>query len=233
MKELDPQKTRQRDEFLFSEGDGWFRRNSAHLATQESLSSFLLGRLIPQHDLEIPAVLEIGCGDGRNLESFATDHCNLFGTDPSSDAVRAGRVRNPELNLAVGCSDELDFEDESFDVVLFGFCLYLVDRSLLFRSVAEADRVLKSGGQLIIIDFDPDAPTKRSYVHVDGLYSHKMDYSRLFLANPAYTLAEKISSDHRFSLTPTNPSERVAIWSLKKNAMTAYVEELPEQLADG
>jgi adenylyltransferase/sulfurtransferase len=42
----------------------------------------------------------------------------------------------------------------ALDLVLFGFCLYLVDRKLISRVVAEADRVLKDTGFLGIVDFD-------------------------------------------------------------------------------
>ena len=33
------------------------------------------------------------------------------------------------------------------------------------RAVAEADRVLRDGGALAIVDFDPEAPCVRPYHH--------------------------------------------------------------------
>ena len=78
-----------------------------------------------------------------------------------------------------------------FDVVYFGFCLYLVDRFDLFQVVAEADRVLKTGGFLFITDFDPRIAMKRKYHHKEGVYSYKMKYENLFLGSPSYTLIEK------------------------------------------
>jgi ubiquinone/menaquinone biosynthesis C-methylase UbiE len=215
----------QRDQFLKSEGDAWFRRNSAHLAEKESLSTFLLSKITLSPATAGRTVLEIGCGDGRNLDSFGVGSSSLYGIDPSREAVIAGTQRNPSLRLAVGSSDDLPYGDNHFDVVIFGFCLYLIDRSLLFKSVAEVDRVLKDGGQLIIIDFDPKSPSKRPYLHVNGLISYKADYSKIFLGDPAYSLIQKIASDHSFSLIPTEPSERVSVWSLRKDLANAYQQE--------
>ena len=103
-----------------------------------------------------------------------------------------------------------------------GFCLYLVDRSLLQRVVAEADRVLANGGLLAILDFDPDVPCARPYHHRPGLMSYKMDYAALFLANPAYVLVDKLSTSHTTGQWDPDPQERVALSLSRKNLEQAY-----------
>ena len=70
--------------------------------------------------------------------------------------------------------------------------MYLIDRSLLMKAVSEADRVLKDNGFLVITDFDPIYPFKNKYLDMDQIHSYKADYSKLFLANPSYSLVEKV-----------------------------------------
>ena len=161
----------QRDEFLATEGNQWFARNRSALdaasPAREKIVDRLAGQLAPGRATR---VLEIGCGQGQNLASLAARQpIEGHGIAPSSDAIACGAARYPGLRLQVGTADSLPFPDGAFDLVWFGFCLYLVDRSLLQRVVAEADRVLANGGLLAILDFDPDVPCARPYHHRPGL----------------------------------------------------------------
>ncbi len=214
----------QRDEFLASEGNQWFARNRSALdaasPARERIVDRLAGQLAPGRATR---VLEIGCGQGQNLASLADRQpIEGHGIDPSSDAVASGAARYPGLRLQVGTADALPFPDGAFDVVWFGFCLYLVDRPLLQRVVAEADRVLADGGLLAILDFDPDVPCARPYHHRPGLMSYKMDYAALFLANPAYVLVDKLSTSHTTGQWDPDPQERVALSLCRKNLEQAY-----------
>jgi SAM-dependent methyltransferase len=214
----------QKREFLVAEGDRWFARNRAALAAPSPLRDLVIERIASQLSPGTPArVLEIGCGQGGNLAALAVRHpIDGSGIDPSQEAVTAGSAQYPALSLRTGTADELPYEDASFDVVWFGFCLYLVDRTLLMRAVSEADRVLRDGGVLVIVDFEPEAPCARSYSHRPGLLSYKMDHSRLFLANPAYVLAEKHATSHTTGRWEHDPQERVALTICRKDLEHAY-----------
>lgn len=218
------EQTNQRDVFAAQEGDGYFRRNRASLDKGSEIRDLVIHRIA--HQLSATAtsrVLEVGCATGANLAVMGgLRPIAGFGVDPSAAAVASGNVRYPALSLTAATADRLPYEDASFDVVWFGFCLYLIDRALLHRVVAEADRVLKDGGTLAIHDFDPDAPTVRPYHHHPGLNSYKMDYARLFLADPAYVLAEKISFTHQSAHWSPDAQERVGLWICRKNTQAAY-----------
>lgn len=218
------ERTPQRDEFLASEGNSWFERNAPMLAAPSPMRSLVVSRVAASlAGRQRAAVLEIGCGRGDNLHALGQSRgISGHGLDPSAKAIEAGRAAYPQLELRQGTADTLPFADASFDLVWFGFCLYLVDRSLLQRAVAEADRVLRDGGLLAIVDFDPDVPSIRPYHHRAGLSSYKMDYSRLFLANPAYVLAEKISTSHETGLWSADPQDRVALTICRKDLAHAY-----------
>ena len=213
----------QKSEFLRTEGDAFFQRNQQSLLPDGQLAATdpllaLLSTWSP-----FPArVLEIGCANGWRLDRVrALGAVKLHGVDPGAGAVAAGRRAYPDLDLQVGTADQLPFPDASFDLVIFGFCLYLCDPSDYFRIVAEADRVLACSGQLCVLDFDPPFPYRNPYAHKPGLYSYKMDFGRLFLGHPHYQLREKRVCGHGGG-TGMNPDDRIAVTWLTKNGPEAW-----------
>jgi ubiquinone/menaquinone biosynthesis C-methylase UbiE len=216
----------QKEVFLESEGDQWYRRNAAALAAASTVRDLAAQTIAPALPKGRPAqVLEIGCGRGDNLAALEKlGVIEGHGIEPSAEAVRAGASAFPQFQLLQGTADALPHADGSMDIVWFGFCLYLVDRSLLMLAVAEADRVLRDGGAVAIIDFDPSVPTARGYHHRQGLCSYKMDYSKLFLANPAYTLADKRAASHAGPGWTVDAQERLGIWLCVKDSASAYAQ---------
>ena len=213
----------QKSAFLNGEGDEYLRRNLAKMNAKNASEDI---RLFARYSKPRAKVLEIGCANGAKLAQLqALVPCEAWGIDPSAEAIRSGCQRFPNLHLSVGTADHLDFPDASFDFVIFGFCLYLVDRPLLTRVMAEADRVLCDRGFLGITDFDAKTPCKRPYAHYAGIWSYKLDYGKLFAQLPHFVLAEKISYSHnggdRFAF---DPQERVASWVLAKDHDGAYLE---------
>ena len=174
--------------FLEGEGDAWFERNMRILGSRKLPESDpLLMDIIklPSVDGET-RVLEIGCGDGTRLNWLRENlGYRCHGIDPSATAVEVARRRG--IDAIVGTADQLPYGDITFDIVIFGFCLYLCDREDLFRIACEADRVLREQGWLLILDFYSPTPLRREYDHHSGVLSYKMDYRTLFTWNPAYT----------------------------------------------
>lgn len=219
-----PHDPKQKEIFLSGEGNAWHQRNreGVSLLTTDPVLDALAGL-----DWRPRRVLEIGCGNGWRL-ALLRDRTGAAceGLDPSREAVEDGKARRPDLSLRVGTADDLSgFEAGAFDLVLFGFCLYLVDRSDLFRVVAEADRVLADGGVLGIYDFCPPSPYANPYVHDSRVSSFKMDYARAFLWNPAYTELRRVVAHHahRPGLDAlANPDDRVAVTLLRKDVAGAY-----------
>jgi SAM-dependent methyltransferase len=208
----------QKDAFLEGEGNAWYGRNLLHL--REPGPGIVLNTL-EETGIVPKSVLEIGCANGYRVAQI----CERFGAvgsgiEPSSNAVADGRIRFPSLTLEVGTADALPFADGQFDVVVFGFCLYLVDPRLHLRCVAEADRVLAEGGLLLIYDFIEPIPYYNEYAHLPGIRSHKMEFSRFFLASPAYKLLR------RNMVVPERgvprPDQAVGVDVLTKNYATAF-----------
>lgn len=218
---------KQSDAFLSSEGNAWFERNQcdwkAPMARRE------LSRWCEPFKDGINNILEIGAGSGFPL-AFLADSLDsrATGIEPSQAAVEnwvnaKSRVDcGKGVSLIQGVASELPFEDGSFDVVGFGFCLYLVDRGSLFRSISEADRVLRDGGLLYIEDFDPSKRYSNTYIHMDGIRSFKSDYTSIFLASGHYCLVSKCSYSHSSNSFDSVIDERVSMNLMYKQEAIAY-----------
>ena len=89
-------------------------------------------------------VLEIACGTGR-FSNLATAAC-----DASQESLKVARRRHPSLPLICADAARLPFAPACFDAV-FGFHLLMhLDEANVDATFAEASRVLKPGGVLVI-----------------------------------------------------------------------------------
>jgi len=166
------------------EGDAWHARNKS----ADRSSDPVLHQIFTNPNINPTTVLEIGCGTGWRLARIMDRYygADCRGCDLSWEAIEAGRNRYKRLGLRVASADSIGYPNDSFDLVILGFFMYLVDREDLFRVVAEVDRVLRDKGFLVIHDFLPDEPHSRDYAHDPRLSTYKMGYHQLFMANPSY-----------------------------------------------
>jgi len=211
----------QGDIFLSGEGDEWFSRNSAKLVNSNSKQIDLLEieSVLNPFKNDINRILEIGCSNALKLEFLAKKFEAVgSGVDPSLMAINDAKHRHSKLlgSLKVGLAERLDFASDEFDVVVFGFCLYLQDRSSLLSAFNEADRVLRKGGFLVVTDFDPGTPKDNQYIHRSGVKSFKQDYAKYFIDELGYYLVSKRSFSHRLNGFDINPDERVSTQILFK-----------------
>jgi SAM-dependent methyltransferase len=213
----------QKNVFLQSEADAWYLRNHQALANRDFANNDPVTTAIveianlPQYlgDKEKLQILEIGCGEGKRLAWLAENlSVEVFGIEPSSLAVR--QACDNGIKALRGTADQLSFKDSTFDIVIFGFCLYLCDRQDLFRIAQEADRVLKTDAWLLINDFFAPTPVRREYHHKSGIFSYKMDYRTLFDWHPAYTCYSHRLNHHGNSSYTDNPQEWVAMSVMRK-----------------
>jgi ubiquinone/menaquinone biosynthesis C-methylase UbiE len=200
---------KQKNIYLNTEGNSWFKRNlNCDSRNYEYINSFI--PLIKDKD----KILEIGSSDGTKLDYLSRKipslNLSLFGIDPSYESINFGSDLYPNLNLKQGTSDQIEFDNQYFDVVILGFCLYLVDRELMFKTISEVDRTLKQGGYVVITDFETPFPVKRKYEHHEGLFSYKNNYSNFFLGGGHYSLVNKIHFSHSTDIFNPDINERVS-----------------------
>jgi SAM-dependent methyltransferase len=211
--------TSQKDIFLASEGDAYFRRNQAALESRDYSADWICKR-IAAFGNERLRILEIGCSDGSRLRylSSKAGH-DVTGIDPSEAAIE--QATRQGVKAFTGTADALPFAAGSFDVLIFGFCLYLCDDSDLFRIAAEADRVLADPGWLLIFDFAARAPVYKPYHHRPGVWSRKMDYSSLFSWHPGYALASYEKCHHSTLQWSDDVDEWVSLACLRKHGRSS------------
>jgi len=171
---------KQSDIFAESEGDAWLERNRALVGRDP------VGEAIDHLGLKPQRVLEIGCANGWRLAALrAKFDCEVNGVEPSMQGCIDAAIRRvPVWRIT---AESLPAQDDSFDLVIYGFCLYLTDPADWFRIVAQGDRVLKNGGHLIIHDFfEPTRPFAKRYAHRDDLLAYHVRFSGLWLSHPWY-----------------------------------------------
>lgn len=222
-------KTKQSDIFLSGEGDAYFERNASEhdkrvfpgtdrqaLAIVELFESIKKAQTYPGSPILPSTVLEIGCGEGSRLEWISKEYnVECSGIDPSKNAINLAKLRG--IDAKVATAEELPFESKKFDVVLFGHCLYLCDPEDLFKIAAETDRVLKNSGWVIISDFYSNNYVKVPYRHQEGVFSHKMDYRKIFEWHPHYTcMSHKVGGMPHFHFNDTKDNW-ISVSILRKN----------------
>jgi SAM-dependent methyltransferase len=174
---------KQADIFAESEGDAWLERNRA-LVGRDPVSE-----AIDHLGLKPERVLEIGCANGWRLAALRGKfNCEVHGVEPSMQGcIEAAQRRIPVWRIT---AESLPAGNETYDVVIYGFVLYLTDPIDWLKIAAEGDRVLKNGGYLIIHDFaEPARPFARRYSHRDDLLAYHMRFSALWLSHPGYERA--------------------------------------------
>jgi len=218
----------QDDIFWEGEGNKWFTRNETSLLNEEYLSNDLALRVLDLAKLEPQDVLEIGASNGVRLHALHSRfNCCVTAVDPSQEAIKDGRVRYPAINFLRGVASDLPVETgRQFDLVIIYFVLHWIDRSTLFRSVAEIDRVLKDGGYLIVGDFLPYHPQRVTYHHLPEaeVWTYKQDYARIFLASNLYDLVTFIEFDHASHQIELDgdPDNRAQVALLRKRVTDRY-----------
>lgn len=137
--------------YFASHAEVWDQIRSLHVAESEvetaidrALGHRPLGRLI-----------DIGTGTGRMIELFGPRSAEAIGIDRSSDMLRVARVKLEAAGIASslrqGDMYSLPIEDGTADTVIIHQVLHYAHSPA--TAIAEAARVLKAGGTLLIVDF--------------------------------------------------------------------------------
>lgn len=101
-------------------------------------------------------VLDIGTGPGKLLEMLITQNSNLevTGIDVDKRMIEVARRRLANYNISLHhqkANEKLEFEDNTFDDVVFCSVLFLLDDHTKRCLLNEALRVLKPDGKIIVL----------------------------------------------------------------------------------
>lgn len=218
----------QKKSFLTYEADCWFERNKSIVDSYNASNDRVI-ELIQKYNIKNESILEIGCSAGYRLNALKELYPSsaIFGVEPSEKAIKFGKENYKNIDFLHGTADDLSqFENESLDIIIVGFVFYVIDRNILFKVIAEIDRVLKNGGIIIIIDFFSETSLKNSYHHIDEFeaYSYKQNYDEIFTASKLYYLLDKSTFNHSTKkLDASNDYyDKYSISFLKKDFNSSY-----------
>ena len=205
-----------REFFAEGEANQWFERNHKQLSNIITDAVSELANWLLPFKGQISDILEIGCGSGDRIDLLSSKlEANGYGLEPSAVAVDYINKNFPKIRAEIGFGDNVSFV-QKFDLVHLGFFLYLVDREYFLRCIAEADRSVKFGGFLSIIDFETPFPYSNKYDHKDGVFSHKQNNSDVFVASGLYSVVNKFQFSHNNFHFDEEIDERVSITLLYK-----------------
>lgn len=107
-------------------------------------------------------VMDVGCGTGTFAiiaRQRADPSAKIYATDASPEMIEQARQKAAQAGVTVDFRVEpveaLNFPDDSFDVVMSNFMLHHLPDDLKSRAFAEILRVLKPGGRMLAVDFEP------------------------------------------------------------------------------
>ncbi|MCA1696054.1 MAG: class I SAM-dependent methyltransferase [Pseudonocardiaceae bacterium] len=111
--------------------------------------------LVDQVDWGGADIVDVGCGDGFHLPQFAERARTVVGVEPHPPLVIRARRRVGDLTrvrVLAGCAQRLPLPDSSVDLVHARVAYFFGPGCE--RGLAEARRVLRPGGTMVVIDLD-------------------------------------------------------------------------------
>ncbi len=143
-------------------------------------------------------VLELGCGNGKTVQSLLGMGYRVAGVDFSETAINYCRDRFPEADFLVSDITELPFPGGYFDYVTAVHVLENLGEPELEKATGEISRVLSDGGYLFVRCFTPE--DMRSGSSRNGFYYRYYTEAKLVALFPGYEVisSSTVSDKTRF-----------------------------------
>jgi SAM-dependent methyltransferase len=97
-------------------------------------------------------LLDLGCGTGYWLPSYAVLAGSVVGVEPDPSLLATAAARSPDIRVLHGSAEHIPLPDASMDVVHARFAYFFPPGC--DAGLAEVLRVLRPGGTLVVIDND-------------------------------------------------------------------------------
>ncbi len=146
-------------------------------------------KLFRSKKIQTKKLLEIGCSTGFVLKRIKDiTNANCYGIDPSRKAISEGKKIFKGINLYPGTLESSSLRKKKFDLIIFGFFLFLLPPKKILNLFKIVDDMLDNDGKIIIYDFHAKNLIRKKYKHKKGLFSYKWNFKNVFLSLPQYKL---------------------------------------------
>jgi SAM-dependent methyltransferase len=179
---MDAQKTDKRfyEKKWMSIGD-WDRQKAPYLKKSAGIEALISLDWI-KHYLKEGALIDIGCGAGRNAVLFSKNGFRAFGIDFSAKAIRLAKILNDEEkgSAAFRCQSILDLNAESdfFDLAADYGCFHHLRKSQWNKYLKNLLRLLKEKSYYLLYCFSMESGQTinhkkgRNYSYRSHHYNH-------------------------------------------------------------
>jgi SAM-dependent methyltransferase len=139
--------------FKVFEAEGWSAQAGTYDCLTGAITSRLAESLLDAADVRPHwRVLDVATGPGYVAGRAAARGARVVGVDLAEGMLEVAQQRVTGIELRRADAEELPFDDASFDAVLGGFVINHLPHPQL--ALAEAERVLVSGGQVAFSVWD-------------------------------------------------------------------------------
>jgi len=121
--------------------------------TLGNIDIYLFDQILKERYLTTEAILDAGCGNGRNLYWFYNNNYNIFGIDKDKKKLEAIKKIYPRLaeNFYTASVEAMPFKNETFHHVICNAVLHFAESTIHFEAMcSELVRVLKINGTLFV-----------------------------------------------------------------------------------
>lgn len=117
----------------------------------QKVDIYLLDQILKGRYLANEAILDAGCGGGRNLKWFLQHDFKLYGIDADKKRIAVVSEKYPKIGFKVGVLSELPYKNEKFHHIICSAVLHFAESEEHFLAMfTELIRVLKPNGTLFI-----------------------------------------------------------------------------------
>lgn len=224
------QRSERAQDYFNRNASAWDELRKLHVsdAAVEAALVRLIGRT------PVDSLLDLGTGTGRILQLLSGIYRRAIGIDTSRDMLSVARANLDKAGIVTatvrhGDILNLPVEGQDFDLVTIHQVLHFLDQPEL--AIAEAARVLRPGGRLVVVDLAPHTLEylRNEHAHVRLGFSHQTmrewlekvgldvveaaDLTSGKQGSPALTATVWLARDRRLLIAGGEPAQTLSVLS--------------------